>query len=120
MPEGRRVSIYLSDDELAIADATAARLKLSRSEVIRHLVLYQGMCGGDFPLTGAILSQPFAEREEVIREIRERCESGNPILPQAFRKWVKEAAGSDDPEAINRAALTLLQRLLKKDFPTEA
>ena len=119
MPEGKRRSIYLSNDEWAIADAIAARQKMSRSEMIRHFVLYHGMCGGDFPLTAKILSQPQAVRETLVREIRERCESERPIRPQAFRRWVAEAIGSDDPAAIDRGADSLLARLLKGDLPQE-
>ncbi|WP_193211425.1 CopG family transcriptional regulator [Luteolibacter marinus] len=112
MPAGKRFSIYLTEDEVAIADATAARLEMSRSEVIRHLILYQGMCGGDFPLTVKLLALPAADRDRLVAEIRRRTESRDPIKPQSFRAWVKETLGSDDQPTLDRGADTLIRKLL--------
>ena len=114
MASGKRFSIYLSDDEVAIADATASRLGLSRSEVIRHLVLYHGLCGGDFPLTAKILSLPQTDRDRVISEIRTKAESNDPPKPQSFRAWVKDALGRSDPKAIDVGADVLLSKLLTR------
>jgi len=113
MSRGRRSSIFLSDDEWAIADATATRLNISRSEAIRHLLLYQGMCGGDFPLTSKILSQPAPDRDRLIAEIRRRCEENDPIKPQSFRRWVKDTLGADDAQTLDRGADALLRKLLE-------
>ncbi|BCU78340.1 CopG family transcriptional regulator [Luteolibacter sp. LG18] len=107
-----RVSLYISNDEKRILDATASRLGISRSEVIRHLALYHGLCGGDFPLTARILALPVKDRERVIQEIRERAESGDPAKPQSFRQWVKETVGNDDSESIEKGAESLLRKLL--------
>ena len=112
MPEGRRCSIYLTDDEWAIADATAKRMGISRSEVIRHLLLYQGMCGGSFPLTAKIIALSPADRDRLIAEIRRRSEAGDPIKPQSFREWVKEVLGTADPETVDRGADALIKKLL--------
>lgn len=108
-----RVSLYISNDEKRILDATASRLGISRSEVIRHLALYHGLCGGDFPLTTKILALPQKDRERIIEEIRVRTESGNPPKPQSFRQWVKDTIGSDDSEAIEQGADSLLRKLLE-------
>ncbi len=112
MPEGRRCSIYLTDDEWAIADSTAKRMGISRSEVIRHLLLYQGMCGGSFPLTAKIIALPPADRDRLIAEIRRRAEAGDPIKPQSFREWVKEVLGTADPETVDRGTDALIKKLL--------
>lgn len=119
MSQGRRFSIYLTDDQVRIADAIATRQEMSRSEVIQHLVIYQGLCGGDFPLTRKILNQRPTDRDRLIREIRERNESNNPPKPQAFREWVKETLGSADKESMEKGSESLLERLLS-DSPLAA
>jgi hypothetical protein len=65
---------------------TASRLHISRPEVMRHLVLYHGLCGGDFPLTFKILALPATDRERIIEQLRVSAESGDPIKPQQFRE----------------------------------
>lgn len=112
MSASTRVSIYLSDDEKAILDATADRLKISRSEVFRHLTLYHGLCGGDFPLTSKILALPPADRDRVTAEIRSRAEAQDPVKPQKFREWVKDVLGSDDASTLEKGANSLLSKLL--------
>jgi hypothetical protein len=112
-PAVAKPSFYLSDDELAIVDATAKRMGISRSEVVRHLILYHGLCGGDFPLTRKIVDLPPVEREKVTAEIRRRAEANQPVKPQRFREWVIEALGSDDPSSMERSAEALLRNLLK-------
>lgn len=107
-----RVSLYISNDEKRILDATASRLGMSRSEVIRHLALYHGLCGGDFPLTSKILSLAEKDRQRVIEEIRKRAESDDPAKPQSFRQWVKETLGSDDPDSIEKGVDSLLKKML--------
>ena len=113
MKHDRKTSISLSEDELAILDATARRMELSRSEVIRHLILYSGMVGGDFPLTSKILALKPTDRERVIGEIRDRAESNNPAKPQSFRQWVKDTIGKDDEPALEKSGETLLKELLE-------
>ena len=114
MPQGKRFSIYLTENEVAIADATAKRLQMSRSEVIRHLILYNGLCGGEFPLTSKILALPSAERDRIIAEIRSRAETDDPARPQKFRQWVKDTIGKSDPAAVEKGASDLLQSLLSQ------
>ncbi len=108
-------SFYLSEDELAILDATAERLGISRSEVARHLILYHGMCGGDFPLTSRILSLPVAERDRLIAGIRRKVQSGDPSRPGDFSQWVKEALAnpSAGPREEEDGLDALLKRLLE-------
>lgn len=112
MPEFSRVSLYISNDEKRILDATAERLGCSRSEVMRHLTLYHGLCGGDFPLTSKILALPPKDRDRVTAEIRARAESADPAKPQAFREWVKETLGNDDRDAMESGADALIRKLL--------
>ena len=117
MPQGKRFSIYLNDDEVAIADATADRLRMSRSQVIRHLILYNGLCGGTFPLTSKILDLAPDARDRIIAEIRKRAESDDPAKPQSFRQWVKETLGNCDPADLNRGAEQLLNALISGEGP---
>lgn len=112
MKQNRKTSVSLCEDELAILDATASRLSISRSEVVRHLILYSGMVGGDFPLTSRILSLPPADRRRVIGEIRERAETDNPAKPQSFRQWVKDTIGRSDADAVEKSGEMLLRELL--------
>jgi len=113
MKQNCKTSVALCEDELAILDATARRLKISRSEVMRHLILYSGMVGGDFPLTSKILALPHKDRQRVIGEIRTRAESDNPAKPQSFRQWVKEAIGKDDEAAVEKSGEVILKELLE-------
>lgn len=113
MKLNNKTSLTLSDDELAMLDSTAARKGISRNEVMRHLILYQGLCGGEFPLTTRILALPPKDRQRVISEIRRKCEAGEFVKPQSFGIWVREAFGSDDPDAISRGVEALLRKLLE-------
>lgn len=113
MAKGIRISIFLPPDEVAIADAVANRLGISRSEVFRHLILYQGMCGGDFPLTSKIIGLPERDRDRIVAELRRNAEAGRPVKPQSFRQWVTEALGSDDPDAMERGVEVLLRKLME-------
>lgn len=112
MKQTRKTSISLTDDELGILDAVAKRKGVTRSEVLRHLILYQGLVGGDFPLTTKILSLRDTDRERVVSEIRAKCESDDPPKPQAFRQWVKDILGKADAAALDRSGDALLQGLL--------
>ncbi len=111
-PPKKKPSISISDDLLGIVDATADRMGISRSEVISHLILYHGLCGGDFPLTTKILALRPVDRERIIKDARGRHESDSPPKPQAFRKWIKETVGSSDPEALENGADALVRSLL--------
>ena len=110
----KKPSLSLSEDLLAIVDATANRMKISRSEVVAHLILYHGLCGGDFPLTARIFSLPAKDRDRVISEARKKSESSTPPKPQAFRQWIKEIVGTDDPASIERSADALIRGLLNR------
>lgn len=112
MKQSRKTSISLSDDELAIVDSTCGRLDMSRSEFFRHLLLYHGLCGGDFPLTTKILRLPEKDRSRVIEEIRKRSESHDPAKPQSFKQWVKETLGNDATTTVDKSADVLLKNLL--------
>ncbi|MCW1885591.1 hypothetical protein OKA04_12705 [Luteolibacter flavescens] len=109
-----KTSVTLTNDEVAILDATASRMGISRNQVVRHLIIYHGLCGGDFPLTTKILALPSQDRQRVISEIRVKAESEDPPKPQGFRQWVKEALVRDDTESIERGAEALLRDLLGK------
>ncbi|WAC18803.1 ribbon-helix-helix protein, CopG family [Luteolibacter sp. SL250] len=113
MKQNCKTSVALCEDEVAILDATARRLGISRSEVMRHLILYSGMVGGDFPLTSRILALPHKDRERVIGEIRTRAEAGNPAKPQSFRQWVKDTVGKADEAAVEKTGEALLKELLE-------
>lgn len=114
MKRSQKTSLSMSEDELAIVDATARRLGISRSEVLRHLILYQGLCGGDFPLTRKILDLPKAKQQSVIAEIRVKAESDEPAKPQSFKQWVKETLGKDDASTLDKSTDSLLKSLLEK------
>lgn len=109
----KKPSISLSEDLLGIVDITADRMGISRSEVITHLILYHGLCGGDFPLTSKILALRPLDRDRIIQDVRARLESDNPAKPQSFRQWVKETLGQDDPATLERGADSLLRKLLE-------
>lgn len=113
MSRPKRITLYLDEHEAAIADATAKRLGMSRSQVIRHLIVYQGLCGGSFPLTRRILDLPHDERQRVMKEIVQRTESNDPPKPQRFREWVKETLGKLESNNLSRGADALLQSLVK-------
>lgn len=103
----------MTEAELAIADAIKERLGIaSRSEVFRHLVLYQGLCGGDMPLTTKILALPEHDRDRLTEEILRRAREDDPAKPQSFALWVKETLGKADPDTLNRGADQLLRDLL--------
>ena len=112
MKRSNKTSISLSDDELAILDAIAARQDISRSTVIRHFVLYHGMCGGDMPLTSKIIALPEKQQDPVIAEIRRRAEDNDPARPQSFRRWVEEKFGRADPATMDAGTNCLLMSLL--------
>lgn len=113
MKKDNKISLSFSDDEVAILDSIARQRGLSRSEVARNFVLYHGMCGGDFPFTSRILNLPSKDQERVIKQIRENCEAGKVMKPQAFKKWVQEVIGADDDVAMEKAADALLRKLLE-------
>lgn len=114
MKRSNRTSVSLSDDELGIFDAIARHRNLSRSEVLSHLLLYHGLCGGEMPLTSKILALPERDRARVVSEIRKRAENDDPAKPQSFRKWVKDTLGNDDPATVENGAGSLLMDLLKE------
>lgn len=118
----RKTSISLSDDEVAIADAIARRLNCSRSEVVRHLLLYHGLCGGDCPLTSKILRLAEPQRSDVIADIRRRAERDDPLRPQSFRQWVKDCLGEVTPASLEKGTESILRKLLDdiKPKPEEA
>jgi hypothetical protein len=114
MKRDKRTSISLSEDELGILDATANRLKLTRSQVVANLVLYQGMCGGDFPLTSKILNLPEVSMASIVKEIRTRAENDDPARPQSFRQWVKDVFGRADTDTLEGGTKLLLADLLNE------
>lgn len=109
----QKTSITLSDDEVGIVDATARRMGISRSEVMRHLILYQGLCGGDFPVTSKILGLAPKDYDRIVAEIRTRAESEDPIKPQSFREWVKEVLGRNDNAVLSLSGELLLKEMMK-------
>ncbi len=115
MKRNEKLSLSLSGNELGILDAIASRLEISRSEVVRHLIIYQGLCGGNFPLTTRILGLPPKDRARVVAEIRAKAESDDPSKPQSFRQWVKDTLGKDDPATLEKGADALLRKLLEGD-----
>lgn len=80
--------------------------------MIRHLLLYQGMCGGDMPLTTQILALPDALRDGIIAEIREAAEQGKPFKKQGFGQWIKDCLGSSSAAAQEKGAGMLIEQLL--------
>lgn len=114
MATGTRVTCYFTDEEKLILDSTASRLGISRSEVIRHLVIYQGLCGGEFPITKRILELPVGQRKRVMAEIAAKTAANDPVKPQAFRQWAKEVMGNDDSDTLEIGAERLIQDLLAK------
>ncbi|MCW1887675.1 hypothetical protein OKA04_23260 [Luteolibacter flavescens] len=115
MKLNNKTSLTLSDHEVAILDITAARNGISRNEVMRHLIIYQGLCGGDFPLTARILGLPPKDRELVVAEIRRKAEAGEFVKPQSFRIWIKETIGTDDPAEMERGIDALIRKLKEGD-----
>lgn len=114
MKKTRKTSVSVTEDVLGIWDAICARKGASRSEVLEHLLIFAGLTGGDFPLTTKILGLPELDRDRIIEEIRRKSECGEPARPQAFKQWMKEAIGKDDPESIQRGVEALLRNLLAK------
>lgn len=114
MPDPKRKSLYLSEDAWGIIDAIAKEKDMSRSEVVWHLVIYAGMCGGDFPLTRRVAKLPDEDRDRVVSEVRQRLESDDPPKPWSFREWVKEASGREDSKALDKAARMMVDDLLGK------
>lgn len=112
MKRSNKTSISLSDDELGILDAIANRHEISRSTVIRHFLLYHGMCGGDMPLTTRIIALPERQQDPVVAEIRRRTEDNNPARPQSFRRWVTDKFGEVNPDAVEAGTANLLKDLL--------
>jgi hypothetical protein len=116
MKRNLKTSISLSEDELGILDSISRRLNLSRSEIVRHFILYHGMCGGDMPLTSKILKLAEKARDGVVAEIRRRAEENDPAQPQSFRKWVKETLGKADEKTVENGTMILLDDLLSSHY----
>jgi hypothetical protein len=112
MIEPKRFTIYLSAEEAGILDAISKRKKLSRSSVMRNLLVYQGLCGGDMPLTRKILGLPDRDRKKVLTEIKEKAEKNDPSIPQKWSEMVKDALGSADDVSQEKGADAILQKLL--------
>jgi len=113
MKRNEKLSLSLSENELGILDAIAKRMEISRSEVVRHLIIYQGLCGGEMPLTTRILGLSSKDRARVVGEIRAKAEANDPAKPQSFRQWVKDTLGGDDAATLEAGADRLLRRLLE-------
>lgn len=113
MKQTHKTSLSLTEDEFAILDATANRLGISRNEVMRHLILFQGMSGGDLPLTTKILALRDADRTKVVHAIREKCESGEFAKPAVFKSYMAEAFGDADPKVIDAGMSAVVDKLLK-------
>ena len=111
----KKPSFSLADDLIEILDISADRMGISRSEVVANLVLYHGLCGGDFPLTSKILALPSVDRQRLLGDVLERFKSDDPPKPQEFRKWVKEVLGKADQETIEKGADALIRALLHSD-----
>lgn len=109
----KKPSFSLADELIAILDISAERMKISRSEVVANLILYHGLCGGDFPLTSKILALPSKDRQRLLGDVLDRMRSDDPPKPQEFRRWVKEVLGTSDPETIEKGSDALLRALLK-------
>lgn len=107
-----KFSVSMTEDERDLADAIATRLGINRSKVFRHLILYQGLCGGDMPLTSKILDLPEPQRTRVIAEILKRARMDDPPKPQSFALWVKETLGKADAEAMDKGGEILLKELI--------
>lgn len=107
-----KTSISLTDDELGILDAIAIRLKQTRSDIIRHFILYHGMCGGDMPLTSKILALAEGPQDGIVAQIRKRAETDDPVRPQSFRQWVKDTLGNADQKTVENGTVILLDDLL--------
>ncbi len=112
MKRTEKGTFNLSPDELGILDAIGAQNKLDRSEVIRHLIIQNGIIGGGFPVTAKVLALPPAERARVVKEIRAKLESSNPPTPECFKHLVKSALGKDDPATMESAADKILREIL--------
>jgi len=104
----------MSRDEVGILDAIADRLGMSRSQVIRNLIIYQGLCGSEMPLTRSILSLDEPDRDRVIAEIRERAESDDTATPLAFKRWVQEALGDISPEKTENGIESVFKKLASR------
>lgn len=115
MIDTKNVTAYMPEDEHGILEAISKRLNMSKSMVIRHLVIYQGLCGGDMPLTSQILALPPDKRAKIIAEIRRKAEDQEASIPQKFRQWVKEVLGSAGPAEQASGASLLIKKLLGGD-----
>lgn len=114
MKQSIKTSVALTEDEVGILDATANRLGMSRSEVMRHLIIFQGLAGGDFPLTRKILNQPEADRIKAVAKIRRSAEKGEFIKPAVFKAYMADAFGSAEP-AVTEAGLDAVVKKLLED-----
>ena len=108
----RKCSISADERIWKIADATAKRLGMSRSELVQHLVVYAGLVGGEYPLTSQILNAPQAKRDAFLDETLKRAQDNNPIKKQAFWETVRECASKADPKVCEQVSTSLLKELI--------
>jgi hypothetical protein len=112
MNEPKRFTIYLSQEEIEILDAISKHKSMSRSSVMRNLLVYQGLCGGEMPLTRKILNLSDDRRKKVLGEIRDKTIANDSSIPQKWHQMVKEVLGSSDTMTQDAAADAILKRLL--------
>lgn len=108
----RKCSISADKKIWKIADATAKRLGMSRSELVQHLIVYAGLVGGEYPLTSQILNSPQSKRDAFLKETLRRAENNDPIKKQAFWATVRECAGKADKHTCDKVSGSLLEELL--------
>lgn len=107
-----RSTLHTTEFEREILKLTAERNGISENDVMRHLIIYQGLCGGSFPLTTQILALPPAKRRAVEEKIFQRLKANEELKPQSFKQWLQESLGKIDPEAERRGADAFIKELL--------
>jgi len=99
MKLSRKITLNMTESEHEILEITAARNgNISVNTVMRHLIVYQGFCGGSFPLTTRVLALPPEKRRMVEEKILERLKSDEALKPQSFKAWLQESFGRVDPD----------------------
>ncbi len=105
-------TIHLTEYEGKILDLVAKRKGISANTVLRHLVIYHGLVGGDFPLTDEILGLPPAKRRDAEMEILDRLARDECLKPQSFKMWIREIFGKIDPDTMAMGAKSFVRDLL--------
>jgi len=107
-----KTTLHTTESESEILEILAARKGISTNELMRHLILYQGLVGGDFPLTSEILSLPPPRRKVVEAKIVDRLKANEFLKPQSFMLWIKEVFGKIDADTMARGAKSFIRDLL--------